>query len=118
MAHSEVMIIIDPAPLEQAIAALLLRVEALPRCEDEALPADYEKLAKAITVQMKAVQDIYAHNQRVSEVEEQTKYLNYDELPPPSPEERAQFIKRLTHLYHRLNERSAISGSDSDLECP
>ena len=108
------MIIIDPAPLERTIASLLLRLDALIRDVEAATPDVHEKLAKAISVQMKAVQDIYAHNQRVKVKEEQTKYLSYDELPPPNPEERAQFIKRLTRLYNRINDRSQISGSDHE----
>lgn len=114
MPHNGVMIIIDPAPLERTIASLLLRLDALIRDDEAATPDVHEKLAKAISVQMKAVQDIYAHNQRVKVKEEQTKYLSYDELPPPSPEERAQFIKRLTRLYNRINDRSQISGSDHE----
>lgn len=103
---------IDPAPLERTIAGLLEQLEALPIAPDQGVPDKYEKLAKAISVQMKAVQDIYAYNQRASEHTEQTKYLNYDNLPPPSPEDRARFIKRLTRLYNRINDGGEISSAD------
>lgn len=105
------MTFIDPAPLERTITSLLEQLEAIPTDVDQSAPEKYEKLAKAISVQMKAVQDIYAYNQRASEQTEHMKYLNYDNLPPPSPEERARFIKRLTRLYNRINDNEEISSA-------
>ena len=70
------MTFIDPAPLERTIARLLAQLDALSLDEGEPAPDGYEKLARAISVQMKAVQDIYAHNQRCAAQEETSEYLS------------------------------------------
>ena len=108
------MTIIDPAPLERTIRRLLEQLEADESQLSELSPDQYEKLARAINVQMKAVQEIYAHNQRIAAQEKQNEYLNYDDLPPPSPEQQAQFIERLMRLYHRLNGTGKIPQANGD----
>ena len=93
---------------------MLAQLDALSLDEGEPAPDRYEKLARAISVQMKAVQDIYAHNQRCAAQEEASEYLDYDDLPPPSPEQRTQFIERLMHLYHKLNGAEDLSQTHGD----
>ena len=108
------MTFIDPAPLERTIAHLLAQLDAVSSGEDEPAPDRYEKLARAISVQMKALQDLYAHNQRCAAQEEASEYLDYDNLPPPSPEQRTQFIERLMYLYHKLNGAEDVSQTHGD----
>ena len=108
------MTFIDPAPLERTIAHLLAQLDAVSSGEDEPAPDRYEKLARAISVQMKALQDLYAHNQRCAAQEERSEYLDYDDLPPPNPEQRTQFIERLMLLYDRFNGPSGISQTHGD----
>jgi len=101
------MTFIDPAPLTRTITRLLEHIEAMPMDAEMRLE-QYDKFAKAVILQMKAVQDITAYNQQTATQDTQTKYLNYDDLPPPSPEDRTRFIKRLTRLYDRLNDSGKI----------
>ena len=108
------MTFIDPAPLQRTIAHLLAQLDAISSSGGEPAPEKHEKLARAINVQMKALQEINAHNQRCAAQEDQSEYLDYDELPPPNPEQRTQFIERLMRLYHRLNESGEISQADGD----
>jgi hypothetical protein len=107
------MTFIDPAPLERAIGHMVEQMNAYPADVDEMPLEACEKLAKAISVHVKAVQDITAHNARCAAQEDDKKYLSYENLPPPSPEERARFIKRLTHLYNRLNAGREIPSPDT-----
>jgi len=111
------MTFIDPAPLERVIRHLLEQItENVTVSEDtlgDAKPLERsEKLAKAISVHVKAVQDITAHNARCEAQEDEGIYLNYDDLPPPNPEDRARFIKRLKHLYAHLNAEGKIPKTD------
>lgn len=108
------MLYIDPAPLERTITRLITQLETASSETDDLLPDAYEKLARAINGQMKALHEIYGHNQRRAAQEKQRDYLNYDELPPPSPEQREQFIERLMHLYNRLNGAEPIQADGGE----
>ncbi len=107
------MTFIDPAPLERAIRQMVDQITDEPlSLDDEAFFLRSEKRAKVISLYVKAVQDITAHNARHAAQEEDGKHLSYDDLPPPSPEDRARFVKRLTHLYNRLNEQAPLPSAD------
>ena len=104
---------IDPTPLLQSSLYLLRHIETHAIDEGEVEPILYEKIARAISVQLKAVQDIDVFNQRRNENESLTKNLNYENLPAPRDDERERFIERLTHLYNRINGTAEICSSDS-----
>jgi len=111
------MTFIDPAPLEGVITSLLEQMTDNMKAPDNAqdvvkLLERSERLAKAISVHVKAVQDITAHNARYVAQEDEDIYLNYDDLPPPNPEDRARFIKRLKHLYACLNAEGTVPNPD------
>lgn len=107
------MTFIDPVPLERAIRHMLDQITANPAMVDNSSSLERsEKLAKAISLHVKAVQDITAHNARNAAQEDDGKYLSYDNLPPPNPKDTARFIVRLTHLYHRLNAETEVQDPD------
>jgi len=110
--HNRPMTFIDPAPLERAIRHMLDHMTDISKRDDDMPLENCEKLAKAISVHVKAVQDITAHNARCAAQEDDGKYLSYENPPPPNPEQRAVFIKRLTDLYDRLNAEPEISSAD------
>ena len=103
---------IDPTPLLQSIAHLLRQIEMRTTDEEMAEPASYEKIAKAISFQLRAVQDIEMFNQDRSQNEALTKNQDYENLPPPNHDERERLIERLTHLYDRINGASEIHSAD------
>ena len=104
---------IDPTPLLQSISHLLRQIETHATDEGEVEPIIYEKIAKAISFQLKAVQDIDMFNHHRNENEALTKNLNYENLSAPSADERERFIERLTHLYNRINGAAEIHSPDS-----
>jgi len=113
LCHNVIMTFIDPAPLERTIRHMLDEMAKLSVTIDDMLILDKsEKLAKAISIHVKTVQDITAYNARCAAQEDDGKYLDYENLPPPNPEDRARFIKRLTHLYHRLNANGDVPNAN------
>lgn len=71
-------------------------------------PAEFERLAKAISSHLKAVDDIHAHRTRIETQDKLRNFTAYEDLPPPSPEERARIIKRLQKLYASIDLGAAI----------
>ena len=71
-------------------------------------PAEFERLAKAISTHLKAVDDIQAHHDRLETQDKLLNFTAYEDLPPPSPEERARMIKRLQKLYASIDLGAAI----------
>jgi hypothetical protein len=76
--------------------------------EGEVSPERFERFARTISLQIKTMGDITAHNSRVSKSEDKEKYLSYEDLPPPSPEERERIIARLMERYRRVNDSGEI----------
>ena len=74
--------------------------------ESRVEPAFYEKIAKAISFQLKAAQDIEMFNQDRQRSEALTKTQDYENLSPPDHEERQRLIEKLTALYNRINGAS------------
>ena len=95
---------IPPDPLGDTIYKLLGQLAAPDMTAGEA-----EKLARAISVQFKALHDIEAHNQKIAQKGGNEKYLSYEDLPPPTPEERARFRDRLEHLIAKIEVERPIS---------
>jgi len=71
-------------------------------------PAEFERLAKAISTHLKAVDDVATHRARIAAEERAQQYTDYEDLPPPSPEARARIIKRLQKLYASIDLGAAI----------
>ena len=105
---------IDPTPLLQSITHLLRQIEMRMSDEEIAEPASYEKIAKAISFQLKAVQDIEMFNHNRSKNETLTKNQDYESLPLPNHDERERLIERLTYLYNRINGETEIRSFDVD----
>jgi len=100
---------IDPDPLDDAVERLLAEMQALSRDPECVVPDKLERLAKAVSIHLKAINDVNAHNGRVAKADEDKKYLSYEDLPPPTPEERARLIDRVQLLYDRVNAGQPVS---------
>lgn len=105
---------IDPTPLLQSVSHLLRQVESYTRDEEIVEPASYEKIAKSISFQLKAVQDIELFNQVQNKTEPLTKNQNYENVSAQSRAERDRLIERLTHLYNHVNGPPEVLGGDGD----
>jgi len=71
-------------------------------------PSEFERLAKAISTHLKAVDDVNTHRDRVAKQNKLQAYTAYEDLPPPSPEERVRIIERLQKLYASIDLGAAI----------
>lgn len=101
-AYSERMKFIDPEPLDMAAQRILVEIENLSADAGDFTPDKLDRMARALTAQLKAIADIETHNGRVQKQDEEKNYLSYDDLPPPSPEERKRIIARVRLLYDRV----------------
>lgn len=95
---------ISPDPVSRAIERLISEIGIFADDrEAEIKPDQLERLARAISVHLKAVQDIDAHNLREAQQDEDKKYTRYEDLPPPNPAERERLISRIRHHYDYVN---------------
>ena len=69
---------------------------------------EFERLAKAISTHLKTIDDVNAHQDRAAAAAKLQQYTAYEDLPPPSPAERARIIKRLQKLYASIDLDAAI----------
>ncbi len=76
--------------------------------EGEIAPDIFEKKARAISVLLKTNGDIAGHNEAVIQLEDKEKYLSYEDLPPPPPEERDRIITRLVEQFRNINDTEKI----------
>lgn len=54
-----------------------------------------EQCARALNAQLKAIQELEAHNQRQSQYETGQTYTRYEDLPPLMPEDRERLKEEL-----------------------
>ncbi len=97
--------------LQAGLSALLVEMERLTQEVDAGgtvKAIEFERLAKAISTYVKTVDDVKIHQDRILTQKRLQNYTAYEDLPPPSPEERARFIKRLQKLYASIDLGAAI----------
>ena len=70
--------------------------------------AEFERLARAISAHLKAVDDVAAHQDRAASKAKSRAHTAYEDFPPPTPQERARIIKRLQKLYASIDLGAAI----------
>jgi len=103
------MYVIDPDPLDRAVAQTLVQIDIISSDPERFSPEKLERLARAVSLQLKTISDIEAHNIRARKSDEEKKYLNYEDLPPPSPADRARLLDHVRLLYDRVNAGRQIS---------
>jgi len=94
--------------LDRAEAALRHVLNALTDKLDPDNPTDDppEKTARAISAVIKSMDDIAEKRERTLKRQMRESYTTYADLPPPSPEEEAQFYAEFKRLYNSiLDER-------------
>lgn len=97
------MPIISSDSLNHAVTRLIEKTDFIVAEEIADLKVDQlEKTARAISVQLKALHEIEQHNQHLAQQADNKKYLSYEDLPPPTPEERARFRDRLERLIAKI----------------
>jgi len=90
---------LDTLALQDAITRLTELIAVL---DGDDPPEKFEKLARAVSAQLKALRDIEARNADLQESADATRYTRYEDMPPPSPEDRARFIRRFERLYGQV----------------
>ena len=96
---------IPPGPLTQAIARLMEDINLL--TDEDSLSVDPQKLdglARSISTHLKALDDLNSYNRKAAKEAEDQKYLSYEDLPPPSPEDRKRFYIRLKSLIRDVED--------------
>lgn len=109
------MKLIDPEPLTLSVERLLIAIEDLSGDTKTIAPDKLERHARAISIHLKAISDISAHNARIQSEQASQKYLSYEDLPPPPPEDRARIIARLQALYDHVNAGGDVGEDDEGL---
>ncbi|WP_409433475.1 hypothetical protein ACJ3XI_02925 [Litorimonas sp. RW-G-Af-16] len=99
---------ISDQPLQDALTHLLAQIAALSN-DAAGPPAEMERLAKSVSAHLKSISDIQSHNERVAAHRFESQYTRYEDIPPPSPADRARFVARLQKLYAEVL-------SDADIE--
>lgn len=72
-------------------------------------PAELERIAKAISSHLKAVDDLSAHHAKKAQVMASHRHTAYEDFPPPTSAERARFIKKLEKLYAAIDIDGALA---------
>ena len=90
---------ICPDPLTQAIKRLMKDIDLM--TDKDAIDINPQKLdthARSISTHLKALQDLDNYNAAAAKAAHEKKYTSYEDLPPPSPEDRKRFYGRLQSL--------------------
>ena len=90
---------ICPDPLTQAINRLMKDIDLM--TDKDAIDINPQKLdthARSISTHLKALQDLDNYNAAAAKAADEKKYTSYEDLPPPSPEDRKRFYIRLESL--------------------
>ena len=96
---------IPPGPLTQAITRLMEDINLL--TDEDSLSVDPQKLdglARSISTHLKVLDDLNSYNRKAAKEAEDQKYLSYEDLPPPSPEDRKRFYIRLKSLIRDVED--------------
>ncbi|WP_415811480.1 hypothetical protein [Litorimonas haliclonae] len=65
-----------------------------------------DKIARSMSSTLKCLSDLQAQNERIRKADEEKKFTRYEDLPPPSPEDRRRFLERLDHLVAEIEPLS------------
>jgi len=84
-----------PDNILRAANRLITELGALAEEDNAVAPQRLEQCAKALCSQLKAIQDLEAHNLRQSQAQTGQKYTRYEDLPPLTLEERDRFKQDL-----------------------
>lgn len=95
---------IDLSPLIFAVENMIEQIGDAAMCKGEERPTPdrLEKMAKSVTAQLKAIADIEQHNLRARQFGLDKEYTRYEDLPPPSPEERSRIAARFKEVVGQL----------------
>ena len=83
--------------LNAAAARILEEIGNLSGDEDTLELQRLEHCARGLCGQLKAFQELEAHNQRQTQKAEGQKYTRYEDLPPLMPEDRDRLKEELIH---------------------
>ena len=89
---------LTPDNILLAANRLITELGVLAEEDDAVAPQRLEQCAKALCSQLKAIQDLEAHNLRQSQAKTGQKYTRYEDLPPLMPEDRDRLEKDLIKL--------------------
>ena len=90
---------ICPDPLTQAIKRLMKDINSMTAKDDiEINPQKLDTHARSISTHIKALEDVGRYNAAAAKAADEKKYTSYEDLPPPSPEDRKRFYGRLQSL--------------------
>lgn len=96
---------IPPDPLIQAIARVMADINLLTDKDSLTIePQKLDGLARSISTHLKALDDLNSYNRKAAKEAEDQKYLSYEDLPPPSPEDRKRFYIRLKSLIRDVED--------------
>ncbi len=97
---------ISSDPLSRAITRLLEDIDVFVDMGGQDVRPDIlDKYARAITSQLKALQEVEAHNTAQRQNDESRTYTAYEDFPAPTPEERERFKQRLEYLISKVETR-------------
>jgi len=102
------MIDLSSDTLLSAANRLLEEFDKLAAQKDDFPIQKLEQCAKALCSQLKAIQELEAHNDRQSQTETGQTYTRYEDLPPPSPAEQDRFYARLKSAIARIEDGTEI----------
>jgi hypothetical protein len=89
--------------VHHAINHLLTEIGKLTVDTHESInPDQLERLARAISTHLKALQSLDDYNLKISQKDEDEKYTRYEDLPPPSPEDQDRFYARLESVIGKI----------------
>lgn len=97
------------AALNRAITYQLGQLDqCLDRVDDEDPAPHMDRIAKSILLLLKTHADAAAHFKDVAAQELDTKYTKYEDIPPPSPEDRERFKARFLDLIDKLRSGQVV----------
>ena len=98
---------ICPVPLTQAIKRVMSDITLLTDNNVvEINPQKLDGLARSVSTYVKALADLETYNAAASKAANEKTYSTYEKIPPPSPEERKRFYKRLKSLIRDVRDGS------------
>ncbi len=95
---------IDLRPVVFAVENMIEQIgaAAMNEGDERPTPERLEKMAKSVSAQLKAIADIEQHNLRLRQSSQDKEYTRYEDLPPPSPQERARIKARFKDVVNQL----------------
>jgi len=86
-------------PLTQSIGRVMDDIHEMTKEEVEDInPQTLDGFVRSISTHIKALEDVGRYNAVALKAADEKKYTAYEDLPPPSPEDRKRFYSRLQSL--------------------